>query len=130
MIVQRQEAVSFLRHLGSDSSPFQVRRTASAPQWNDQARHETAYRHDPELYALCSLADQVRPEQQARCLFQLLAQSRAGLPAEARRTLDRVAAQLLTALQPEQVLTVFLALRRARRNHKHARRWVLRYLLN
>jgi hypothetical protein len=60
----------------------------------------------------------------------LLAHSRAGLPAEARQTLDRVAAQLLTTLNPNQVLTVFLALRRARCNHKHTRRAVLRYLLN
>jgi hypothetical protein len=63
MTAQRQDVVSFLRHLGSESSPFLVRRTASAPQWADQDRHETAYRHDPVLYALCGLADKVRPEQ-------------------------------------------------------------------
>ena len=107
MTVQRQEVVSFLRHLGSESSPFQVRRTAPAPQWADQTQHETAYRYDPELYGLCSVADKVRPEQQARCLFQLLARSRQNLPTETRQLLDRVAAHLLATLEPEQVLTVF-----------------------
>jgi hypothetical protein len=130
MTAQRQELVAFLRHLRSDTPPFLVRRTAPAPQWSDQGRHETAYRQDPELYALCGLVDRARPEQQARHLFQLLTQSRAGLPAEVRQTLDRVTAQLLTALDPNQVLTIFLALRRVRANHKHTRRSILRYLLN
>jgi hypothetical protein len=130
MTAQQPQVVTFLRHLGNELSPFVVRRAAVAPQWIDQVQHETAYRHDPELYALCGVADRVRPEQQVRCLFQLLAQSRVDLPAEVRSSLDRVAAYLLTTLEPDQVLTVFLALRRARCNHKHTRRFVLRYLLN
>ena len=130
MTAQRQELVTFLRHLGDDDSPFLMRRTDAAPLWSDQARHDAAYRHDPELYALCSLAERARPGQQARGLFQLLARSRAGLSAEVRRTLDRAAAQLLVALEPDGVLTVFLALRRTRANHRHTRRAILRYLLN
>jgi hypothetical protein len=130
MTARRQELVPFLRHLGDDDSPFLMRRTDAAPLWDDQARHDAAYRHDPELYALCSLAERARPGQQARGLFQLLARSRAGLSAEVRRTLDRAAAQLLVTLEPDRVLTVFLALRRTRANHKHTRRTILLYLLN
>jgi hypothetical protein len=130
MTAQLPDVVSFLKHLGSERAPFVVRRTPAAPRWADQAQHETTYRRDPELYALCGVADDVRPEQRARCLFQLLAQSRVNMAADTRHVLDRVTAFLLTALEPDQVLTVFLALRRARCNHKHLRRSLLRYLLN
>jgi hypothetical protein len=65
-----------------------------------------------------------------RVLFQLLSASRAGLAAEVRRTLDRAAAVLATVLPSAKVLTVFLALRRCRANHKHTRRFVLCWLLN
>jgi hypothetical protein len=130
MTAQPQNLIAFLGHIREDGSPFLVSRTRSAPRWDDQALHETVYNRDAELYALCSLAERARPEQQARILFQLLVQSRAGLAAEVRQVLDRVTVQLLLVLEPDRVLTVFLALRRARGNHKHTRRAVLRYLLN
>lgn len=125
-----QNTVAFLRHLTSNPAPFLLRRIDIAPHYDDQPLHEMVYRHSPDLYALCGLANKAQPEQQARILFQLLAHSWADLSVEVRQMLDRVIMQLLTALEPQHVLTVFLALRRARANHKHTRRAMLRYLLN
>jgi len=127
---QSQNTVAFLRHLTTDRGPFLVRRTEVAPSCDDQPLHETHYQQAPDLYALCGIAEKALPEQQARILFQLLACSRVELSLEIRQMLDRVTTQLLTALDPQQVLTVFLASRRARANHKHTRRAILRYLLN
>jgi hypothetical protein len=130
MVNQLEQTSSFLRHTIRETSPFVQRRTTPAPQWDDEALHRASFRRDPELYALCGLALKVSPAQQARVLFQILGQSRVGLSAEVSRTLERVARQLLTALDARQVLTVFLALRRTRANHKHTARTILRYLLN
>jgi len=125
-----QNTVAFLRHLTRETAPFLLRRKASTPEANDQNLHESVYRQAPDLYALCGLAEKALPAQQARILFQVLAHSRVGLPVEARQTLDRVTTRLLAGLPPQDVLTVFLALRRGRANHKHTRRAILRYLLN
>lgn len=130
MTYTNQSTVTFLRHLTSDHAAFLVRRTDAAPSFQDQPLHEALYRQSPDLYALCGLVDQARPEQQARILFQVLAHSRVELPTEVGRMLDRITAQLLTTLEPSHVLNVFLAMRRARANHKHTRRAILRYLLN
>jgi len=120
---------SFLQHVRGDDAPFVLRRRTAGPDWADQSLHAAAYARAPERYALCALADRARPAQQARVLFQVLGASRAGLPGEARATLGRVGRVLLRRLEPEQVLTVFLALRRVRANHKHTRRAILGYLL-
>ncbi len=122
--------MGFLQHLRTDGTPFVLRRGAAGPEWQDGALHAAVYSRGPERYALCALADRVRPAQQARVLYQLLGASRDGLADEARRTLERVGAVLLRWLDAEQVLRVFLALRRARANHKHTRRAVVGYLLN
>jgi hypothetical protein len=130
MTAQLQNPVTFLRHLASDQAGFVVRRTETAPAGDDQPLHEAMYRQAPDLYALCGLVDKAQPDQQARILFHVLAHSRVDLPTEVRHLLDRVTAQLLAALQPSHVLSVFLALRRSRANHKHTRRAILRYVLN
>ena len=85
---------------------------------------------DPELYAISAVAEKIRVWQQVRVLFQLLRQSRAGASEEIRETLDRVTAYLLTVLHADQVLTVFLAVRRVRANHKHTRKAILKYVLD
>ena len=108
MIAQpRHELLPFLRHLRSDDAPFRVRRAAPAPQWGDKERHEAAYRHDPELYALCCLADGVRPAQQTRGLFQLLAPSRPGpvdgRAADARPGHGTAAGRFATRRPPERL---------------------------
>jgi hypothetical protein len=116
MTTTTPNTVTFLRHLTSDHASFMVRRTEAVPSCDDQRLHEALYK--------------ALPEKQARILFHVLAHSRAELPGEIRQTLDRVTTQLLIALDPQQDLAVFLALRRARANHKHTRRAILRYLLN
>jgi hypothetical protein len=130
MVNQLERTASFLRHTIRETTPFVQHRTTPAPQWDDEALHRAFFRRDPELYALCGLALKVSPAQQARVLFQILGQSRVGLSAEVNRTLERVARRLLTTLDARQVLTVFLALRRTRANHKHTARAILRYLFN
>ncbi len=125
-----QDATAFVEHLRSVEKPFRVLRGESGPRWDDADGHQAAWDHDPELYALSALADRVRPAQRARVLFQVLDRSWVGLTEEVRRTLERVAAWLAAALPADDVLAVFLAVRRARANHKHAARVVLRWLLN
>src|SRR5205085_1518080 len=65
-----------------------------------------------------------------RALYLLLETSQAKLSIETRQTLRRVTDFLLAVVHPDQVLTVFLALRHYRVNHKHTRRAILNYLLN
>lgn len=119
----------FLRRLADAGDPLVLRRGVS-PEWNDQPLHNDAWAQDAELYALSAVAEEATIEAQSRVLIQLLRQGRADLSADVRLTLDRVAALLLDRLPTARVLTVFLALRRLRVNHKHTRRAMLRYLLN
>jgi hypothetical protein len=121
---------TFLRHLRTPARPLTLRRREASPRWADADLHAEFSTRDPELYALCALADHVGPAQQARVLFRLLGRSRQGLAVEVRDVLDRVAGRLLSALDADAVVTVFLALRHARANHRHVSRAVLRYLLN
>ncbi len=124
------DATALVEHLRGADEPFMVRRGEPGPRWTDADEHRAAYERDPQLYALSALADRVRPGQRARVLYQLLAASRNGLSREVRDTLDRVAGWLATALPAQDVLRVFLALRRARANHKHTSRLLLRWVLN
>jgi hypothetical protein len=123
-------STNFLQYLRRESAPLVLRRGKAGLDWPDEAAHTAAYAQGPEGYALLALADRVQPPQQARVLLQLLSSSRAGISGEARRTLERVGRVLLRRLAPEQVLTLFLALRRVRANHKHTRRAILDWVLN
>ncbi|MEB3828239.1 VWA domain-containing protein [Phormidium sp. CCY1219] len=120
----------FLDHLRRDRLPLQLRRNGQPAQWADEALHQWAYQGNPELYALLGVASGVQPEQRLRILYQLLRVSRAGMAKELRRQLDRPIAVLLRILPPDSVLTVFLALRRDRANHKHTAKAILKYILN
>jgi hypothetical protein len=91
--------------------------------------HAAAYARDPEGYALLALLPGVRAEQRARMLLELLAPSRVGLDAAARRTVDRVVRALVLGLPAHTVATVLLALRHQRVNHKHVTRAAMRLLL-
>jgi hypothetical protein len=115
------------RHLETNDEPFRVRRGAGAA-WKDRTVHAEAWSLDPELYALSAL-DGVQPGQAQRVLFQILHASHRGLGAGTRATLDRVVRVLLAAAAPRRALDVFLALRQARANHKHASRAIVGYLL-
>ncbi|HAA27871.1 MAG TPA: hypothetical protein DCE56_09660 [Cyanobacteria bacterium UBA8553] len=121
---------NFLQHLRTENQPFILRRDGSPPQWSDEALHRYNYDQNPELYALLAVAQTVQPWQRVRILFQLLQRSRKGMSNEIRCTLERVTDLLVAVLHPDQVLTVFLALRRVRANHKHTTRAILKYILN
>lgn len=114
-----------------------MRTTADLPRlprgrplvWKDEEVHGRAYAHDPAKYALCAVAEGVMPGQQMAALFQILCSSRKGLDADARNTLNRVTALLLCLLPADNVITILLALRRARANHKHATRAICTFAL-
>jgi len=130
MDVSQTTLANFLQHLRTTNEPFILRRDAAPPQWSDEALHRSNYDQNPELYALLAVADKVQPWQRVRILFQLLQRSRKGISNDARCTFERVTDWLLAVLHPDQVLTVFLALRRVRANHKHTTRAILKYILN
>jgi hypothetical protein len=121
---------NFLQHLRTENKPFILRRDIAPPEWSDEALHRSNYNQNPELYALLGVAKTVQPWQRVRILFQLLERSRASISNEIGCTLERVTDLLLAVLHPNQVLTVFLALRRVRANHKHTTRAILKYILN
>lgn len=121
---------SFLTNLRTQNEPFILRYNGKPPQWSDEALHREVYNRNPELYALLAIAESVQPWQRVRILFQLLQRSRKGMAKEVRQTCDRVTDFLLAILHPDRVLTVFLALRRVRANHKHTSRAILKYVLN
>ncbi|MGK7877337.1 MAG: VWA domain-containing protein [Xenococcaceae cyanobacterium] len=122
--------LNLLEHLRTDNTPFILRRDRTPPKWHDAAVHQSAWEQNPQLYALLAVIETVQPWQKVRILFQLLQTSRAGMSKDSRRLLERVTALLLAILHPDQILTVFLALRRVRANHKHTARAILNYILN
>ncbi len=113
----------------ASQQPF-ILRQGQPPAWSDANLHQSAWEQNPELYALCSIASMVPHPQRQRILFQILKASHTSLTPEVRHTLERVSNILLAILPTEQVLTIFLALRRERANHKHTSRAILRYILN
>jgi hypothetical protein len=117
--VTQPTLANFLQHLRTTNEPFILRRDAALPQWSDEAWHRSNYDQNPELYALLAVMETIQPWQRVRILFQLLKRSRKGMSNEVRCTLERATNLLLAFLHPDQVLTVFLALRRVRANHKH-----------
>lgn len=102
----------------------------NSPEWEDAFWHESVYRENPELYGLMALRERVQPWQQVRILFQLLRSSRDQMSLTTRGLLKRITDYLQAILEPDQVVTVFLALRRERANHKHTRKAILNYILN
>jgi len=119
---------SFLNNLSLQNKPFVLRNNGKPPEWDDENLHQEAYNYNPELYALFSVIEIVTPEHRLRILFQLLKASRKGFSHNLRLTLESVTNFLLTILHPDKVLTVFLALKRVRANHKHTTRAILKYI--
>lgn len=119
---------NFINHLSLPNQPFTLRHNGKPPEWDDEALHQQAYNYNPELYALFSVIETVTPEQRLRILFQLLKASRKGFSHNLRLTLESATNFLLTILHPDKVLTVFLALKRVRANHKHTTRAILKYI--
>ncbi|NDU77943.1 VWA domain-containing protein [Actinomadura sp. DSM 109109] len=119
---------TLLAHLHDHDTALTLPRGAHL-RWDDADLHRAAHTADPEGYALLGLAPGVRPWQRARVLLQVLAASQAGLGDPARTVQARVARVLTLGLPPAHVITVLLALRRLRANHKHTTRTALRFVL-
>src|SRR4029078_7492990 len=95
----------------------------------DEERHTSAFAADPVGYALLALLPGVAPEQRARVLLRILDASWAGLAADDRAALTRVARVLTLGLPATEGVPVMLALRTRRPNHKHVTRAFLWLLL-
>ena len=119
---------TLLDHLHDHDTALSLPRGASL-RWDDADLHRAAHTGDPEGYALLGVAPGVRPWQRARVLLQVLAASQAGLDDRTRAVQARVARVLTLGLPPAHVITVLLALRRLRANHKHTTRTALRFVL-
>lgn len=130
MDINQPTLTNFLQHLSTENKPFILRRDIAPPEWSDEVLHRYNYDQNPELYALLGVLETIQPWQRVRILFQLLQRSRATISNEVRCTFERVTDLLLAVLHPDQVLTVFLALRRVRANHKHTSRAILSYIFN
>ncbi|WP_432839142.1 hypothetical protein [Dactylosporangium sp. CA-092794] len=118
---------TFVHHLQHHDGVLRVPR-AGAVVWDDEELHVAAHRSGPERYALSALVPGVLPGQRARILLRLLTASWDGVPADVRTTLNRVTRVLALGLPPADVLTVLLAARRRRANHKHVTRATLAVL--
>jgi hypothetical protein len=114
----------FGHHLQHHDGVLRVPR-AGAVVWDDEELHVAAHRSDPEAYALAALTPGVTPGQRARVLLRLLTASWAGVDPRVRDTLTRVVRVLVLGLPPADVLTVLLAARRRRANHRHVTRATL-----
>ena len=115
-------------HLQTPAEPLRIRRSG-ALSWPDEARHTSAFAADPVGYALLALLPGVAPEQRARVLLRILDASWAGLAADDRAILSRVARVLTLGLPATACVPVMLALRHRRANHKHVTRAFLWLLL-
>lgn len=118
-----------LDHLRTHDTALTLSR-AGVVKWDDAEFHEAAYSADPESYALLALVPGVRETQRARVLLQVLKTSRAGLDEATRKNVDKATRALLFGVRPDLVITVLLALRRMRANHKHVTRAVLAFVLD
>jgi hypothetical protein len=114
----------FAAHLRTPAEPLRIRRSG-AITWPDEARHTDAYAADPVGYALLALLPGVPAQQRARVLLRVLDASWAGLDADARATLRRVARVLTLGLPATDCVQVMVALRHRRANHKHVTRAIL-----
>jgi hypothetical protein len=126
-MVPRADTAALLSRMRTASAPLRAPRRAPA---DELVEHLADYARDPETYALSALTAGATAAQQARALCVLLRGSRREVTLAARRTLERVTSVLCASLPADVVLTAFLAVRKAKANHKHASRAMLRYLLD
>ncbi|WP_460718006.1 vWA domain-containing protein [Nocardia heshunensis] len=120
---------AILDHFRTHGAPLTLSR-AGAVAWDDAEFHRAAHAADPESYLLTALVPGVHETQRARALLQTLLSSRAGLPEPTRAILDKATRALLFGLPPAQVITVLLAVRRHRANHKHVTRATVAFVLD
>jgi len=119
-----------LSHLCTCAEPLVLHRDGKPVRWQNEALHRAAFASDPELYSLSACVEGIQPWQQARILFLLLTVSRRDLDRTLVAQFERLTLFLLTTLASDLVLTVFLAARRARANHRHTSLSILSYLIH
>lgn len=119
---------TLLQHFRTHDVPLVLSRSGE-PVWDDAELHRTAQLSDPEGYALLALVPGVLPWQRARVLLRTLAATQDGLAERTRATLAKATRALMFGLPPAYALTVLLALRRLRANHKHVTRAVVAFVL-
>ncbi|MEO3868592.1 vWA domain-containing protein [Nonomuraea sp. B12E4] len=115
-----------LQHFRTHDTPLVLSRGGDLA-WDDAELHRSA--GDIEGYALLALVPGVLPWQRARVLLRTLADSQDGLDDRTRAILAKTTKALMFGLPPAHVITVLLALRRLRANHKHVTRAVLAFVL-
>jgi hypothetical protein len=120
--------LNFLEHLQVQREALIIKNNTQPPIWGDETLHDEVYNHNFALYALLSLVETTQPSQRLHILFQILQTSRSRMHDDIRNILERITKLLLTTLHPEDVIKVFLALRRVRANHKHVTRAILNYI--
>ncbi|MVU81508.1 VWA domain-containing protein [Nocardia sp. ET3-3] len=118
-----------LDHFRTHGAPLTLSR-AGVVAWDDAEFHRAAHAADPERYVLLALVPGVHESQRARALLRTLLSSRAELPEPTRVIIDKATRALLFGLPPAQVITVLLAARRLRANHKHVTRAILAFVLD
>ncbi|MGW4241471.1 hypothetical protein [Nocardia sp. NPDC004722] len=118
-----------LDHFRTHGAPLTLSRTGVVA-WDDAEFHRAAHAADPEGYVLTALVPGVHETQRARVLLRTLLASRAELPEETRGILDKATRALLFGLPPADVITVLLAVRRRRANHKHVTRAIAAFVLD
>ncbi|WP_071343840.1 hypothetical protein [Nocardia seriolae] len=118
-----------LDHFRTHGAPLTLSKTGVVA-WDDAEFHRAAHAADPERYLLLALVPGVHESQRARALLQTLVSSRAELPESTRVILDKATRALLFGLSPARVITVLLAARRRRANHKHVTRATLAFILD
>lgn len=121
------DAASLLALLREDTRELRVPRGKPIVD-AASALHLEAHDALGDLYPLAGVGRGVARTQRSRVLLTLLRSSREGLSAEARGLRDRVVVALVATLPEDDVLTVFLALRRLRANHKHVTHAVLQFV--
>ncbi|MCW3050909.1 MAG: hypothetical protein JWN14_79 [Chthonomonadales bacterium] len=119
-----------LSHLCTCAEPLVLHRDGKPVHWHDETLHRAAFASDPELYSLSACVEAIQPWQQARILFLLLTATRRDLDRTLVAQMERITLFLLTTLASDLVLTVFLAARRARANHRHTSRAILTFFIH
>ncbi|MEV5411225.1 hypothetical protein AB0K60_20585 [Thermopolyspora sp. NPDC052614] len=117
-----------LTHLRTHATPLILSRGGDLA-WDDAEIHRAAWLADPEEYVLLALVPGVQPWQRARVLLRTLTASWVDLAEPTRDVLGKAIRALLFGVPPAQVITVLLAVRRMRANHKHVTRAVVAFVL-
>lgn len=120
--------VKFIRELPTPLAPTRARRGAPAVRPSAEL-FERVFAVDPELLALAAFDPEASVERRAAILLTLLASPKAELPPEHGALVERATRTLLETLPPQELLAIFVVLKRERINRRRARRAIAQTLL-